>query len=736
MQYLNRIKKSIITLFILSLLSPLSAQMAVDVQLNMKHEVGGFSEFDRNKYIVMHASLSENEWDSNFQRLFFLENYDVYLGRNNGTYPWYYDQTAEDPNNPGFPSVADMTELGQTNKNNYASESGAHALESRSDLMIGGQMPMYPNGTLTNPNPCCSTATPWAYSNYDAVADFMANFLSTHYGTGGTTGEPKPKYVEVLNEPFVKTNEYGTTNANISDMHKKVADRIHELHPDVLVGGYTAAFPQLENNDFQHWENTWKLFMDITGESMDFYSVHIYDYHPTGNTMDSLSRRSGSNAEAILDMIEHYSLLEFGQVKPFNISEYGYFSPGLLGTPYTKERDWGDLRSFSTQMMQFMERPNQMLKAIPFLLLKANWWTHPSGNKYPHRLLRQKNELPGESGTSWVYTELVKFYELWSEVKGTRIETHPSNLDIQVDAYVDGNKAYLILNNLTLTDQAIQLNLFENHDNMVENLEVKHLYEINGLPILAETSPNVDIDEINLGREATMILTYTFADELMVDESYVEEKIYADKYLQTIQSNQPITFQLNDLTTGEFGEAVLRLGLGRNHGKSLQPEIKVNGTEIDVPNNWRGYDQANRDRFFGVLEIPVPHELIDNNTEVVITFPDNGGHISSLAIQNYLSSKAINRTGVTTSIDQFSEKELFDFSVYPNPSEDILHIQSDAALSGKEVIIQDMKGVVWKKLSLGSSVPKIEIKEIPQGIYFISIQHGGQVISKKIEIMR
>ena len=220
-----------------------------------------------------------------------------------------------------------------------------------------------------------------------------------------------------------------------------------------MVGGYTAAHPEHVTNDFDHWNKNWKAFIDIAGNDMDLFSFHLYDVQKKGTGIKTY--RAGSNMEAIFDMIESYSKLKLGKVVPFNISEYGYYAPDLDGTYYTKERDWYNLRSFSTIMMQLLEKPDVIIKSMPFMLLKATWWKPPSDQpadaKYPYRLLRQKKELSGEQGDEWVYTELVKFYQLWSNVKGTRIDTKAGDIDIQVDAYVNGEKMYLILNNLEHT---------------------------------------------------------------------------------------------------------------------------------------------------------------------------------------------------------------------------------------------------------------------------------------------
>lgn len=612
----------------------------VDVNLNMKHSVDTFSQFDRKKYINIHASLTDKGWDSDAMRDQFLDGYDVYLGRDNGRLPWQMEQLDQDPGRQGWPSPIDMTNRGNTEKNRYATLPGAHRHEDRSDMMIGGQTPMYPNGEPSNP--CCGNAVPWIWEGHEALAEYFAQFLVKYYGSGTSSGEPRPTFVEVMNEPFVQASEIPATRGAISELHNAVARRVHELAPDVMVGGYTSAHPEHNAGDFALWDNAWKLFIDIAGANMDFFSVHLYDnsYDGYGN----LKYRAGANAEAVLDMIEHYSHLTLGEVKPFNISEYGNFTREMNGTPYTKERDWPNLRSFSSMLMQFLEKPDKMVKVMPFVLLKATWWTHESGNRYPHRVLRQQFELEGETGNAWVYTELVKFFHLWSDVNGTRIDTRATDPDYQVDAYVDGKKVYVILNSLEQKNKDIKLKLFDNHINPVETVRIKHLRLDGGLPVLDSVTHAGIVSEVTLGREATMILEYTFENVVTIDQNSSEEKHYADKYLQPIEAEVPNIFVVDSVERGANGEAILRLGIGRDHGRSLRPVVVINGDTVEVPRDFRGYDQLTRDGFFGVLEIPVPYELLADSNTVAVTFKDGGGHISSLAMQTWEMSTGLTRS--------------------------------------------------------------------------------------------
>ncbi len=609
----------------------------VEVNLNVKHQTGDISQFERQKFITVHSTLGDRDWDSNAQRKQFLNDYDVYLGRDNGSLPWIYSQTGEDPAKPGWPSIAQMEIEGNRRKQNYANDATKHELEFRAqNIMIGGQPILYPTGNRLI-DPITNNSQPYTprLDDFEPLAEYYAQSLLLRYGSGGSTGEPKPAMVEVMNEPFVHDNDIPTTRAKISELHNAVANRIHELSPETLVGGFTAAHPMFEAGNFRLWENSWELFMDIAGENMDFFSVHLYDFlgdNDNGNPQ----YRSGSNVEAILDMISAYSFIKFGEVKPLNISEYGAFYPGVSG-PYSRELDWANVRSFSSIQMQFLERQQEILVAMPFLLHKASWWNPPAGSPdqvYGPRLLRQKWEVAGQTGNEWEYADTVIWYDLWKNVNGTRADSKTSDQDIQVDAYVDGNKTYIILNSLEFEDRTINLLTNGINGNDVVEVMVRKVYFENNVTKLEEETFNTIQSQVMLPKQSTVILEYTFNDPIPQTEENLEQKYYASSYYKPIQANTTETFQINNVVkTGVYGEAVLRLGVGRDHGKSLAPTVTVNGSNVVVPEDWRGYDQNNRDRFFGVLEIPVPFSVIEESNTIAVSFGDSGGHISSVAMQ-------------------------------------------------------------------------------------------------------
>ncbi|AWB68881.1 agarase [Saccharobesus litoralis] len=660
--------------------NPSTGDVSVNINLDMKHAVDLFDQFDRRKFITLHASHTENDWfGGNAQSLGapnadpnlmtnFLEDYDVYFGRDTGGMAYHLTQLPEDASKQGYASASHATTNGGNAKWLYSETNTANAQVMRShahrdsDLIVGAQQhPYYPDGTTIN-------GQSWSFSQTDTTAeplgtatgDYISQYVSKYFNQGPNDpyGQKKPTYVEVMNEPLFELHDYphaGYNAESIHDifrMHNSVANVVRANNPDVKIGGFTVAFPDYEKGSyiFENWNTRDKYFLDLAGNNMDFISVHLYDFpnfpHSDGSIHEQY--RKGSNIEATLDLLENYMAYKWGAIKPILVSEYGSQLQGSFGTPWSPERDWLCLKAMNSMIMNFMERPNRIDKAIPFIPVKAEWGRISDSIPYYWRLMRQAKEGAGESGDQWVYTEQVKFYQLWSEVKGTRIDTWASDLDIQVDAYADGKDVYVILNSLEFGATDVDLSFLGASGNNVTNVKIKHLYpDGSGKPILQEYNQAGVPSSITLGAESTMILKVSHANNVVIDQVNQETKHYGNKTVQYISANVTNYFNINGVSKGNYGEAILRIGVGRNHGASLTPTVTVNGTSVSVPTDYRGYEQQHggkgRDRFFGVLEIPVPYGLLQTNNSIGVTFPDSGGSVSTVTLQNFAQTRAVTR---------------------------------------------------------------------------------------------
>lgn len=679
--------------------------------LNVNHITGSFSKFDRAKFITIHASQDENEWNGNNQisdvRDNFLNGLDVYMGRNTGGISWHLSQLPEDSNNPGFVDSVALKNRAPYWRNLYDSKTEIHQYENRNNLIVAGQLHPFWTGEGQQ-----YTGQGWKFKNATATGDYMGLYIKEFHSQNG---QPKPAFIEVINEPAYERlggpSDFSNNIQDIAEFHNDVADAIRIHLPDAKIGGFTTAFPNFEKGDFERWNKRWKLFMDVAGEKMDFWSIHLYDWPSISGGQKQF--RSGGNVEATFDMMEQYSMLKFGVAKPFIISEYGAQMNDYNKEQWTSFRDWLHVRSSSSLLMSFMDRPHLIASAINFLILKAEWGLE-NGVPYNHRIMRKLDEPNSYTG-EWVYTDMVKFYQLWSDVKGKRIDTTSDNLDIQIDGFVDDNKAYIIINNLNFADETINLNIFGNNNNTITSIQKKQVYLDGTNTIFENLSLDADTKSVILKSEATLILTYTFTNSIQIDETSRETKYYATDYLKPIIANETINFSINNVQKSNFGEAVLRIGLGRQHNLSLKPTVTLNGKNIEVPNNWRGDNQYQRERFFGLLEIPVSFDDLQENNQISVKFADNGGHISTITMQVYEFSKNIRNVNLSTR--DYSTKKAIQ--LIPNPTVDKLRIKN--LTNYNKINIYNSNG---KKLKTFFKGDIINIKDLNKGVYFLKTDTG------------
>lgn len=735
-------KKLILFLFLSYFYFCASAQVKIDVNLDVKHKLGDVETFDRKKFVNIHASLTENDWDGDNELPNFIDSfltgYDVYLGRNTGGIQWQLNnQVTQDPARPGFANPTSVASLGQTARNNYKNTKTARfKYEFRNDMIVCAQIhPFYPDGTKTKLG--------WAFSQTDtstepfgtASGEFMGRFIKENFGTGGVTGENRPTYCEVVNEPEWDLIDYTSTPIpfeRICTFHKNAAHEIHKIVPDMPVGGYCTAFPDHEKNNFFGWTDRWKQFMDVAGNDVDFWTIHLYDFPSINNGKKKY--RKGGNMEATFDMMEQYSYMKFGKVKPFMVSEFGasvHDYDKLAWSPY---RDWLRIASTNSMWLQFMERANIINKVVPFIMNKAEWaYSGTVASAHSSRLMRKKDEPTSYTG-QWVYSELVKLYQLWSDVKGQRVDVNSDNLDIMADAYVDKNTAYVIVNNLDFVPHMLNLNIL-GINQIPTTIKIKHLYlqgGKGGIPVLDESNVSSINSDLEIGAEATYIIAYTFPENIEINKLSEENKYYSDIYFQPIATNNPMTFHINNVKKGTYGEAVLRIGLGRAFGKSLKPTVKVNGTVVDVPTNYRGDDQKDRDSFFGMLEIPVSNHILQQNNEVVITFSDAGGYVSSVTMRSYVFSDDIRNRASNTAINLIDNNVL---KILPNITDNLVSIRL-----GKEIQTNydiDVYSVTGAKVfnSINNTGDRnIQLANFQSGMYFLKI--SSQSFNKTFPILK
>lgn len=677
-------------------------QVRIDIDPMVKRTIGGVSELERTKYFNMHSRSS----DAEHQAL-----YDDYQVNNAGRGFW----------------------------------SAMSVAKQRT-----GQVGEYPSFELPPgdgiPKPVTTfVATDHPYNVYKEGIDIeTAAEWAVKYYRDEVSNNDRPAFYEPMNEPFVHARDFypepdwtdhaeKRVRGEMARLFAGIGARIHQ-EPELAnmkVIGYSSAYPSMEIKDFSHWESNQKMFMDVAGDDMDGLAIHLYDGI---NVTGQHSRRSGSNSEAILDLVETYSYIKWDSIKPLAITEYGGIERGYP-EGYSDVKSVQSIRSINHLLFNLLERQDRLIISIPFITGKATWHINEANNYQPYGAtlwIPKPIGVPLSEVTGWEYTARILFYELWKDVKGERVLIRSGNPDVQAQAFADGNQLFVALNNLDDQQQTVSLNFMREGPAPTElNIRSLRIYPDQN-PVFSQSASATSMKELQLIPGETVVLTYTFEEAVAFDNTIQSSRYYNKKYLQTISAGVEMTYEFKGVDT-ETGYARLRMGIGRKHDRSKRPEVRLNGQTINVPDNWMGYDQADRDDFFGVIDIPLPIQHVRADNVVTIKFPDSGGRLSSLVLEVEKYATAVDQVSATGQKDTLEIR-----NISPNPFRDQFTIRLPESSSGEgHIAIFDLKGTkVWaEKRRFNGKRTRVNLPEVPAGLYLIHLVTDSKVFVGKVEKM-
>ena len=588
-----------------------------------------------------------------------------------------------------------------------------------------GQVGVYPSsssGTDEVRDVSRYVATEHPYNIYKegvdkvALSDWVVSYFKNTVGVN-----LRPEFYEPMNEPFVHARDYydepdwdpvaeARVKLEMAQVFREIGSKIHATQElaNMKVIGYAAAFPSFEKNNFSIWNQNMKMFMDEAGADMDAFSTHIYDGI---NQIGQDTRRSGSNMEAVLDLIESYSFQKWGIIKPHVISEFG----GIVGSSYSDISNVQSIRSQNAMLFGLLERQDITELTIPFTTGKSTWHITAANNYLPYKAVLFKPVpfgVPLDQVTSWEYTDRIYFYELWKNVSGNRIEFNSTNPDIQIQGFRDGNKLYVALNNLDDFDRSVYLQLQLVTGATLNDVRIKSLIiNPNEEAQFTDQTTTILPESYYLKANETVVLEYTYNTDFSYTNALISKRHYSNEStVQQITANSSMTYTFSNVPASSIASATLRMSIGRTHDKSKSPTVLINGQAPSVPANWKGYDQANRDDFFGMIEINVPVESLQANTSVTLEFPDSGGHLSSLVLitetynQDVLSSQKL-------AVAPQSNKLI----LYPNPANDFVYL--DQKYTGKELRFYNLTGKeIFRTVYDGNY---LNVEQLPVGLYLV-----------------
>lgn len=583
--------------------------------------IQGVSKVERTRYFCVsdHGTGFDERMSEGAVYDYLVNELGVSFGRSLGPVQQVAANLPEDPKRPGY---ADLSFL-KDKKHPKPGERFYRDFGPNLDVAAHGNHNAYPTymGKHAHEDADYHGTPEWIPANLDAAAELAAAVLKYNY-----TDFDRPRYFEPLNEPHWKY----FVDQHMADWHLATMDKVHELTPDVRVGGMCMSVSYFFRNNY-HSFGGMKGFFDRTRGQMDFYSFHSYDYFKWEDEDFRGRVQSGLPLEGTLDLLQNYAVNTVGREVDVVVSEQGgyinvepkgMYDGELIASEIAKthfpDETWENelkkrsvvcfvhVSSILANTLAFMDHPHTVVKSVPFLLPNTwSWDTKYYANLYvPH----------GYTDTSrWVETHMLDFHKFFRGVDGRRVKLISSDPDLQARAFVDGARLYLAVNNQSWRPESVALYGID-----ADQVEVRRLGRNEDFTAYyVEETVSTPKTLAVAGREAVMIV----ADlgELIREKAIVNEIVcYGDKVTVPLKD---AAFKIKVPMEKEIDYAVLRVGLTRETGRSHAAIITLNGKPLDVPLE----DCADRlDKGeYGTTKMVYldPADLLAENA-VTVSFPD------------------------------------------------------------------------------------------------------------------
>ncbi len=627
-----------------------AATVTITVDPHTTRSIAGESELDRKRYFGI--CDAGKDFDQRASKIgtydTLVDDLNISFGRQLGVVAWPAQNpniVREDPARPGF---TDTNRLREQLTRNHRPQSPRFVDRFGPSLDVAahgqhGEFPAYMGKFLTDvlkKESAAHTGAPKKPEhlplNIHAAAELSAAILK--YDHDDFT---RPRFYEPVNEPHWS---YLNDPKHIADWHLATMEQVHQDTPGVLVGGPCNSVGYFYSEAYRAFQGV-RNFIDATAGRMDFYSFHVYDYHRWQDDAFTGSILSGLPLEGVLDLVPNYTSITYGKPTPIVISEHGGYASGddslkgreLLekiaserfpGSGFEWEmkarsiHDFIHTNSIIANTLAFIDHPQTVKKAVPFILLEAAKWDP----RYYATLYAPKDFDP--NATEWKASELGNFYKLFRDIKGRRVQSDCSDPDIQLRTFADGNHLYLIAHNLSEKPETLAIGTPAPATATLR----RHGRNSDLTPFLAE-GPVSDLTSIPLGPLETIVLVASY-DQPIAENRTLEETIhYGNSVTVPVESSAEISVATPE--PSKVASATLRVGYNRPTGSGHDITILLNGTPVTVPTQHSAsrYDQE-KHGFSTTRIVSVDPSLLKTSNKVTLSFPDGGkGTIGSVVIR-------------------------------------------------------------------------------------------------------
>lgn len=611
-----------------------TAQTSLTINANEQRSIGGVNQLDRARYFNYTESIvppTNTNLGNLLEEVQSPSGLNLHTGRISTELDQFISTSLpEDPSRPGFIDP--------------------NALRTK---IRGDYKNFVENGSRWNPN---RNADDFFFVQSGRVAAFWPSFFRQS-GTNFPKVDPYVEFVniyleetltgpdaflpvaqdrfhfEIINEPDLHINSTFTQQDYI-DFHRDVTADIKAVHPDVSVGGPSLAVTGLEDDNFDRFErNVGSL---IAEAGLDFHSIHPYERFSVLNSTTFVQdiEQSVGRIDAMIDLIRNRDELDNGKRSPIAFTEYGSFNRTNTGEYSAYPRDlqqWDQSQAIRHQLLLYLERPDTILNATPFVAPKHFSNTTPTPENADNVFWEQ------DATGTWSETILAQTFRTYANVKGEYIGLQNDNsANVQSVAFRDGNEVYVLLNNLLTSSQTVDLSVLAGLGG-VQSASIDRVFR------LADTNfflDDVDVtnsfENLTLNGHEGAVLTLKLTSDTAYESTTDELTFYGDDTIESLTlptGRSPEMTIAADIEPANVESVTLRVGYNRpagfTDGESF--EIIFNGTTILVPEGIVGIDDGD----FGLQsrEIDIdPAMLIDGDNTVELDFIGNGGWLSTAAL--------------------------------------------------------------------------------------------------------
>jgi hypothetical protein len=543
--------------------------------------IRGISELNRDAYFgLCDAGSSFDERCQSKERYDFLvkEN-GITFGRRLGVVKGldrWYKAIKEDPARPGFVDEGYLAGKLAV-RLREPGDAFRRDMSGRLDVAAHGNHNSFPEfmGKHLSEQTAREEKGEYLPENIEAAARLSAATLRC-----GFTDFDRPAYYEPVNEPH--WSYWG--GEHLSSWHTRTMEVVHQEVPGVLVGGPCMSVAYFYKKQYKAFDGL-RGFIDNTRCELDFYSFHSYDFLRDENGTFGGRITSGLPLESVLDLVQNYTVNTYGKEIGVVLSEHGGYGADELVEKLAAEQftetgfewemrkraidDFNMVSSVIANTLVFMDHPQTVRKAVPFILLNAMGWNP----KYYAVLYVPRNYT---DKSDWVATKKIFFYQLLRDLKGHRVVGTCPDPDIQMRAFVDGSTLFVVLNNLSGLDKRVSLDMPVPRDAIIRRFGRNPNYT----PFLAE-GPLTASDDVALGARETAVIRAEYGGALKARSAVNEVPCYGDRIGTPVA--EEADFVVHVPQAEQLRYATLRIGVSRPADAGWDVDVILNGTRLGVP---------------------------------------------------------------------------------------------------------------------------------------------------------